>query len=52
MRASDADLRETVARMEKRLEAHPLYPVYERLIERFQADLPNERDVLFHAPRC
>jgi hypothetical protein len=42
----EAELRETVARMESRLRVHPLFPVYERLIERFEADLPAERDVL------
>jgi hypothetical protein len=42
----EADLRETVTRMEKRLRAHELFPVYERLIERFEADLSDERDVL------
>ena len=42
----DADLRETVVRMEERLRTHPLFPTYERLIERFAADLPEERDVL------
>jgi hypothetical protein len=44
---SDAsDLRETVDRMEERLRAHPLFPVYERLIGRFSMDLSDERDVL------
>ena len=42
----EADLRETVVRMEERLRGHPLFPVYEQLIERFSADLPDERDVL------
>jgi hypothetical protein len=42
----DADLRETVARMEEHLGTHPLFPVYERLIDRFEADLPDARDVL------
>jgi hypothetical protein len=42
----EADLRETVERLEYRLRAHPLFPVYERLIGRFEADLPEERDVL------
>jgi hypothetical protein len=42
----DADLRETVARMEARLGSHPLFPEYERLIDRFEAELPDERDVL------
>jgi hypothetical protein len=42
----EADLRATVVRMEERLRTHPLYPVYERLIERFAAELPSERDVL------
>jgi hypothetical protein len=49
----DADLRETVARMEERLRAHELFPVYQRLVERFEADLPRERDVLLsREPRC
>lgn len=42
----EADLRETVARMEERLRAHQLFSVYERLVERFEEDLPAERDVL------
>jgi hypothetical protein len=42
----EADLRETVARMEQRLGTHELFPVYERLVERFEADLAEERDVL------
>jgi hypothetical protein len=46
MSNTDADLRETVARMEERLRVHPLFPIYERLIERFTNDLPEERDVL------
>ena len=46
MRPSDAELRETVERMEERLREHPLLPEYERLVERFTADLPDERDVL------
>jgi hypothetical protein len=46
MSNADADLRETVVRMEQRLRTHPLFPVYERLLERFAADLPDERDVL------
>jgi hypothetical protein len=44
--ASEAQLRETVERMEERLRTHALFPVYERLIERFEADLEDERDVL------
>jgi hypothetical protein len=32
--------------MEERLRAHPLFPDYERLRERFAADLSHERDVL------
>ncbi len=47
MRAdSSDDLRETVERMEGRLRTHPLFPAYERLRERFAADLADERDVL------
>lgn len=46
MRPDEAELRETVERMEERLSAHPLFPVYGRLAERFAADLPDERDVL------
>jgi hypothetical protein len=46
MQPRKAELRETVARMEERLRTHPLFPVYERLSERFVADLPDERDVL------
>jgi hypothetical protein len=42
----DADLRETVDRMEARLRTHPLFPAYEHLCERFAADLADERDVL------
>jgi hypothetical protein len=40
------ELRATIERMEARLRDEPLFPVYERLIERFTADLPDERDVL------
>ena len=36
MKPSEADLRET----------HPLFPAYEGLVERFTADLEEERDVL------
>jgi hypothetical protein len=46
MRPDDAELRETVERMEARLRTHPLFPAYERLRERFAADLADERDVL------
>jgi hypothetical protein len=46
MNPDEADLRETVERMEERLRLHPQFPVYERLSERFSADLPEERDVL------
>jgi hypothetical protein len=46
MKPSEADLRETIARMEARLGTHPLFPAYERLVERFTADLEEERDVL------
>jgi hypothetical protein len=46
MRPGDAEVRETVERMEARLRTHPLFPVYERLTQRFAADLTEERDVL------
>ena len=46
MRPEEAELSETVYRMEERLRDHPLFPVYERLSERFAADLRDERDVL------
>ena len=46
MKPTEAELRETVEGMEKRLRDEPLFPVYERLAERFVADLPDERDVL------
>jgi hypothetical protein len=46
MQPSDAELRATIRRMEERLGGHPLFLHYERLAERFAADLPDERDVL------
>ena len=46
MKPTDSDLRATVERMERRLQDHPLFPIYENLILRFTADLPDERDVL------
>ena len=46
MKPTEAELRETVERMEARLRRHPLFPDYERLLERFEADLADERDVL------
>jgi hypothetical protein len=46
MNPDEAELRETVERMEARLHTHPLFPDYERLRERFTADLADERDVL------
>ena len=46
MKPSEAELRQTVERMEQRLRLHPQFPVYERLRELFAADLLNERDVL------
>jgi hypothetical protein len=46
MRPDEPELRETVERMEARLRVHPLFPDYERLRERFTADLADERDVL------
>ena len=45
-RPSEAELRETIERMEARLRAHPSFPVYERLSNRFAADLADEREVL------
>jgi hypothetical protein len=45
-RPDEAELRETVERMEARLQTHPLFSVYEQLSGRFEADLPDERDVL------
>jgi hypothetical protein len=41
-----AELRETVARMESRLRGEALFAVYQRLVERFESDLGDERDVL------
>jgi hypothetical protein len=46
MQPSEAELRETIERMEARLVGQPLFPVYQRLSERFAADLAAERDVL------
>ena len=46
MRPDEAELRATVERIEGRLRTHPLFPTYERLSERFAADLADERDVL------
>jgi hypothetical protein len=46
MKPDEAELTETVYRMEDHLCAHPLFPVYERLSERFAAELTDERDVL------
>jgi hypothetical protein len=46
VRPSEAELRETVERMEDRFRAHSLFPDYERLVERFSADLSDERDRL------
>jgi hypothetical protein len=46
MKGDRDELAETVARMEARLRGHSLFPVYERLTERFAADLADERDVL------
>jgi hypothetical protein len=37
MRPDDADLRETVERMETRLRTHPLFPAYEQVSKRFAA---------------
>ena len=46
MKPSEAELRQTVERMEERLRTHPLFADYERLTERFAGDLADERDVL------
>jgi hypothetical protein len=46
VRPDEIELRETVARMEERLRTHPFFPAYERLSERFAADLADERDAL------
>jgi hypothetical protein len=46
MQPSEAELRETIERMEQRLRAHPLFPAYVRLADRFAADLRDERDAL------
>lgn len=46
MRPSGPELRETIERMEARLRTHPLFPAYERLVERFRADLDDDRDLL------
>jgi hypothetical protein len=43
---SEAELRETVERMEARLRGHPLFGDYARLALRFAQDLSDERDVL------
>ena len=46
MRPDEKELRETIARMEARLRAEPLFGDYERICARFEADLEDERDVL------
>jgi hypothetical protein len=46
LKPSEAELRETVKRMEARLRRHSLFPDYERLSERFAANLEDEREVL------
>lgn len=46
MRPGEVELGESVGRMEERLRAHPLFPAYERLGERFASDLADERDIL------
>jgi hypothetical protein len=46
VRPDEIELRTTVERMEGRLRTHPLFPAYERLCNRFAADLADERDVL------
>jgi hypothetical protein len=46
MKPNEAELRETIERMEARLRTHPLFPAYERLVERFRADLGDDRDLL------
>ena len=39
-----AEIEETVQRMEKRYRRHPLFADYQRLAERFDADLLDARD--------
>jgi hypothetical protein len=46
LKPGEAELRETVERMEDRLRTHALFPTYQRLVARFAADLGEERDVL------
>jgi hypothetical protein len=46
LKPSEAELRETVERMEERLRGEALFSAYERLAERFAADLSEERDIL------
>ena len=46
MKPTEAELRETIERMENRFRAHPFFPAYESLAVRFVADLRDERDVL------
>jgi len=40
-----AEIEATVSRMEARYRADPLFPVYQRLCERFEADLSDRRDL-------
>lgn len=40
-----AEIEATVSRMEARYGADPLFPVYQRLCERFEADLSDRRDL-------
>ena len=43
---TEAELGETIERLEDRFRAHPFFPAYESLALRFVADLRDERDVL------
>ena len=48
MTAGVPDLKETeatVARMEERYRGSPLFPIYQRLSQRFEADLSDARDL-------
>jgi hypothetical protein len=46
MSPHETELRATVERMEERLRTHELFGAYDGLVERFSADLSDERDVL------
>jgi hypothetical protein len=41
---SQAELEATIARMEARYRDHPSFAAYLKLVERFRADLGDERD--------